>query len=125
FAIFTTDRGGRINSWSSGAERLFGFSQAEVVGSNFDILYTPEDRATDTSKRELEDAADSGSALDERWHVRKDGSRFFATGAMRPIRDDKGHLHGYAKIARDITPRKQMEDQLRATSEELDRKVQE
>ncbi len=107
YAIFTLDPQGRVTSWNAGAERLFGWSEAEILGRDGAVLFTPEDRAAGAPQREQTTARETGRAEDERWHIRKDGSRFFASGVLTPIRD--GGLHGYTKIARDVTERIQAE----------------
>jgi len=104
-AIFTLDVNGRVNTWNKGAERMFGFEDAEILGQDGAILFTPEDRAAGIPEEEMETAATSGPAIDERWHIRKDGSRFLASGEMTPMRDQAGELRGFTKVARDITER--------------------
>ncbi len=106
-AILTADESGHLTSWSSGAERLFGFTEAELLGKPIDIIFTPEDREAGAPQAEMRTARQEGRALDERWHLRKDGSRIFVSGIMAPMR--LGRLEGYAKIARDMTDRQQEE----------------
>ena len=113
FAIFALDPRGRVSTWNAGAERVFGWAEADILGRDGDILFTPEDRAAGVPLQEMTAAREVGRAEDERWHVRKDGTRFFASGVMTPILD--GHLHGYAKVCRDITDRKRAEDALTAS----------
>jgi len=109
FAIFSMDTEGRITNWNPGAERLFGYRSEEIVGQDVSILFTPEDRAARISEKELRGAQLAGFALDDRWHLRKDGGLFYASGAMRPLLDSAGNLLGYVKICRDITERMQAE----------------
>ena len=101
FAIFTLTSGNLVNSWNTGAERVFGFKEKEIIGKNGEILFTPKDRRNNVPEKEIKRARENGHAEDERWHLRKDGSRFFASGAMMPLKDGKGFL----KIARDRTER--------------------
>lgn len=101
FAILTLDVDGRLTSWNTGAERIFGHLEGEILGQPIDVLFTPEDRAAGVPEAEMRRARESGRAMDERWHLRKDGTRFYASGAMAPLR--RGGLQGYAKIARDMT----------------------
>jgi two-component system CheB/CheR fusion protein len=107
FAILTLDEEGRVTSWSAGAEKVFGYSESEVLGQPSDLIFTPEDRAAGVPQKEMQTASTTGRALDERWHQRKDGSRVFVSGIMAPMR--LGRLKGYAKIARDMTDRQQEE----------------
>src|SRR5215217_1975166 len=112
YAIFMTDADGRVSTWNEGAQRLFGFAQAEMVGEDTSILFTTEDRESGAPKRELEKARSEGRAEDERWHMRKDGSRFWASGFLRPVRDVEDNLIGFSKVARDLTERKRAEETL-------------
>ncbi len=111
YAIFTLDLEGRVSTWNPGAERVFGWTEAEIRGREVDILFTQEDRAAGVPSREQAVAVETGRAEDERWHVRKDGVRFFASGVMTPLRD--GHLMGYTKVCRDVTARRQAEQRER------------
>ena len=81
------DLAGRITSWNSGAERLLGFSESEIIGQPSERVFTPEDVADGEAARERETARTTGSAEDEREHIRKDGSRFFASGVLTSVRD--------------------------------------
>jgi len=107
FAIVTQDEAGRTTSWNKGAEKLFGYTEQEMLGQGLDRLFTPEDVARGAPADELRRAREDGRAEDERWHMRKDGSRFFCSGVTTPLRgeDGRGQLYGYAKIARDETAR--------------------
>lgn len=120
-AIFFLDPDGIIIDWNLGAERILGYKENEIIGKSVDILFTKEDNATGDSKHELTTAAESGRAEDERWHVRKDGSRFWALGVLESLKDDKGKLQGFAKILRDFTERKKAEEAVAKKTEELER----
>lgn len=109
YAIITMNNTGEIERWSCGAEKIFGYKEQEVLGKPADIIFTPEDKAADAPKKEMETAAIEGRASDERWHQRKDGTRFFMSGVMAPIYD--GALTGFVKVAQDITERKLVEQQ--------------
>ena len=109
-AIVTLDAGGRVTTWNDGAVRMFGFAEAEIVGRPIDLIFTPEDRAQGKPEDEMRHAREDGRAEDDRWHLRRDGSRVFCSGIMTPLRQD-GELHGYAKIARDLTDRKLKESE--------------
>jgi len=111
YAIFFLDTDGRITRWSIGAERILGYREAEILGQPISIIFTPEDVEAGTAKQELENAVKEGRAEDERWHLRKGGSRFWASGIVTPLRDATGQLRGFAKIMRDFTERKRAEDE--------------
>jgi PAS domain S-box-containing protein len=103
YAIFTLDPNGQITSWNPGAERLLGYHEEEIIGHNSRIIFTSEDNAAGQAEQELYTALAEGRAEDERWHVRKDGSRFFASGYMMRLQDEAGNLQGLVKILRDMT----------------------
>ncbi|MGP1614117.1 MAG: PAS domain-containing protein, partial [Pollutimonas bauzanensis] len=109
FAIITMDKSGRITGWNRAAEFMFGYEASQVEGQLADIIFTPEDRAAGVPAQELRKALEEGHADDDRWHVRKDGSRFFCSGVVHPMVD--GDLLGYAKIARDLTDKRMQEDE--------------
>ena len=111
YAIFFLDTERRITRWNLGAERILGYQEAEILGQSGSIIFTPEDRQQGADKRELDKAEAEGRAENERWHVRKDGSRFWGSGIVTPLRDETGQLRGFAKIMRDVTERKQAEDE--------------
>ena len=115
YAILTMDAGGRIDSWSPGAEAAFGWTAAEAEGKVFASVFTPEDQANGTPERELATARDNGVAADVRWHLRKDGSRTFIDGTTHSIRGDAGELRGYLKIGHDITRRRELNEALSAS----------
>jgi PAS domain S-box-containing protein len=112
YAIFTLDIETRITTWNSGAERLLGWSESEAIGQAGEMIFTPEDRASGEAARELRTADEQGSAADERFHMRKDGSRFWATGMLMAVRDEDGNKRGYAKIMRDNTERREAQESL-------------
>jgi PAS domain S-box-containing protein len=118
YALFQLDEAGRIIAWNPGAERLLGWREEEILGRDTAVVFTPEDVAIGEPTREMETARREGTANDDRWHVRKDGTRFFASGVLAAVRDDAGNLCGFAKIMRDITERLQQENQLRRSVEE-------
>ncbi len=112
FAIIHIDRGAKVVSWNKGAEIIFGFAEAEIIGQSFATIFTAEDRAAEVPERELEKAASTGRADDVRWHNRKDGSRVCANGVTTALHDASGALIGFAKICRDDTKREVTEDSL-------------
>ena len=125
YAIFVSDLEGEIVSWNLGAEKVFGYSSKEAVGKNARMLFTREDREHRVPEEEMRTAIADGSAEDERWHVRKDGSLFFASGMQTPLFDEEGKHTGYAKIARDLTERVRANELLQQANEELESKVTE
>ncbi len=108
YAILTMDSRGTILSWNAGAEKMFGFAETETLGKSYDFLFTPEDRASHAPGQELERARTAGRAEDDRWHLRKDGSRVWCSGVTTPykIGGDGAETVGFAKIARDLTAMK-------------------
>ncbi len=123
YAIMLLDTEGRISSWNPGAERLFGYTDSEILGKSGSIIFTPEDIAAKAPEKELATAREHGQALDERWHVRKDGSRFFASGTLISLRMENAHHHGYVKILRDMTARKESEEAIRKLNLQLEERV--
>lgn len=103
YAIFTMSLEGTVIGWNAGAQRLMGYSAAEIIGQNAAAIFTPEDRAAGVPAAEMAQAAASGRALDDRWHLRKDGSRFWGSGTMMALYDDHGALLSLAKVIRDST----------------------
>lgn len=119
YAIILVDPGGRVSSWNVGAERILGYSEAEVIGQPIALFFTPEDRERGVHDREIERARSNGRASDDRWHIRKDGSRFWCSGVLMRVGTDPEAPEGYVKVMRDLTERKMMEERLRARTEEL------
>ena len=103
YAIIVTDPKGVIKGWNSGAAKMFGYAEGDILGNNCEILFTPEDRAAGIPGREMKTAIERGSVEDERIHIRRDGSRFFFSGVIQPLKD--GRIDGFVKIARDLTER--------------------
>jgi two-component system CheB/CheR fusion protein len=120
YAIFTMTEDGIVDSWNPGAERMFGYSADEIIGKTANILFTPEDRAAGAHQGELTEARRSGRAADERYHVRKNGTRFFCSGVTRRL---GGGGLGFAKIARDLTTQRESADALEAAHSDLERRV--
>ncbi len=105
YAIFMLDANGVVTNWNAGAERIKGYRANEIVGQHFSRFYTEEDGARGEPRRALEAAARDGKYEAEALRVRKDGSRFWANVVIDPLRDDAGHVVGFAKVTRDITER--------------------
>jgi len=117
YAIFALDPSGVILSWNAGAERIKGYSADEIIGRHFSTFYTAEDLAARKPETELHVAEREGQAADEGWRVRKDGSRFWASVVITPLRDPGGKLVGFAKVTRDLTARRRWEEALRESEE--------
>jgi PAS domain S-box-containing protein len=125
FSIMALDPEGKIIRWSVGAESMFGYAAEEVIGHPVDLIFTPEDRARGIPAEELQATLTGQRGLHERLHIRKDGSRLFLSGAIRPMYDGEGKLKGFAKIAHDSTERKQLEEALDHSRDNLEQIVQE
>ncbi len=119
FAIISLDLDGMVTSWNTGAERILGWSSEEICGRPADAFFTPEDRQDGTPGKEMRAALDYGRGIDERWHVRKDGTRFWASGEMMPLTDEDGTLQGFIKILRDRTSQREAGEALRRSEEFL------
>src|ERR1043166_951019 len=119
YALYMLDPNGRVASWNAGAERIRGSTAEEIIGQHFSRVYTDEDRATNLPERALRTAELEGRYEREGWRVRKDGTRFWASVVIDPVRDERGHLVGFAKITRDITERKEAEEALERARESL------
>ena len=105
YAIYMLDAAGHVASWNSGAQRIKGYAADEIIGQHFSRFYTDEDRRAGVPQRALETAAREGKYESEAWRVRKDGSKFFASVVIDPVRESSGRLVGFAKITRDISER--------------------
>ena len=117
YAIFAVGRDGRVATWNQGVEHVLGYTEDEFIGLPTAQLFTPEDREAGVPQRELAEAADRGSASDDRWMVRKDGSRIWVVGRTSRRVDDSGAVIGFTKIMRDRTDLKQVRDALRSTED--------
>ena len=125
YAIFLMDTDARITRWNEGAERVLGWTEPEAVGQPGEMIFTPEQQDEGVPEAEIATAVRDGRAEDRRWHVRKDGSRFWANGMMIALRDERGALRGLAKVLRDETERKRAEDALEALRRSLETQVAE
>jgi two-component system CheB/CheR fusion protein len=120
-AIFAIASDRRISSWNSGAQHIFGYSESEAVGMSSEKLFTPEDRANQVPETEMTKALTEGRANNERWHIRKDGSLFYASGVMTLMRDSV--IGDFVKILRDLTEQKRQEEALQKLNEDLENRV--
>jgi PAS domain S-box-containing protein len=109
YAIFMLDANGLILSWNIGAERILGYQEVEIIGRHFSCIFTPEAIEQGIPSEALSVAITEGVSRDNRWHLRKDGTRFWANGVIIPIW--YGNMHGFAKILQDLTERKQAEEE--------------
>jgi len=119
YGIISFDLQGRITHWNKGAGRIFGWDENEVRGECGGLIFTPEDRAGGAPEQEMETAQSEGRANDERWHLKKDGSLFFAEGAMMALGWDEGNVRGYVKILRDNTEKRAAQEAVRQNEERL------
>jgi PAS domain S-box-containing protein len=106
YAIFRLDAFGRVSSWNAGAEAIKGYRPDEIIGSHFSVFYTPEDLADGKPARALEIAGRTGAYNEEGWRVRRDGTSFWASVVITPLRGANGAIIGYAKVTRDLTERR-------------------
>ena len=119
YAIYMLDVDGHVTNWNAGAERIKGYSPGEIVGEHFSRFYTPEDFDAGLPKRALETARETGRYEAEGWRVRKDGTRFWASVIIDAIKDDDGHLIGFAKITRDMSEKRENQLRLEESREQL------
>ena len=119
YAIYLLDGAGRVASWNAGAERIKGYRADEIIGRSFSQFYTPEDHAQGVPEQNLAKARREGRFESEGWRLRKDGSRFWALVVIDTVRNDAGEVIGFAKITRDISERRAMEQRLRESEERM------
>lgn len=117
YAFITIGTNGRVVWWNRGAFRMFGYEEEEIIGEPAAIFFTPEDRTRGEPERELATALRDGRAEDERWHLRKDGSRFWGSGVVTLLHTHSGEFCGFAKVMRDRTEQKRAEWALRDSEE--------
>ncbi len=110
YAIFMLDSQGMIATWNPGAQRVLGYTETEIIGKHVSIIYVPEERQATGSTRKMETALNTGRAADERWYVRKDGTRFWGSGVLTVLRDDSGNLRGFSKVMHDTTESQMAEE---------------
>jgi PAS domain S-box-containing protein len=125
YAILMLDPNGLVATWNEGAEGIKGYKADEIVGQHFSRFYTPEDMASGKPDAELVQAVAEGKFEEEGWRLRKDGSRFWASVSITPLRDDSGELRGFSKVTRDITERKKAEALILRQMKELSRSNEE
>ncbi len=113
YAILMLDPEGRIATWNDGAERIKGFTEREIIGQNFSRFYPEKDRLAKRPALALKTAAELGSFHDENWRIRKDGSRFWASVVITPLRDGTGRLQGFVKVTKDMSEQKEGQEAVR------------
>ncbi len=121
YAIFMLDTDGHVQTWNAGAERIKGYQAGEIIGRHFSSFYLDEERLSGKPDRELEIAIATGKYEEEGWRVRKDGSLFWASVVITALRDERGRLRGFGKVTRDLTERRQLEENLREKNAALER----
>jgi PAS domain S-box-containing protein len=119
-AIITSDTHNIITGWNPGAQHMFGYPAEEAMGQSGALIFTKEDLESHEPEKETRTARLHGRAIDERYHVRKDGSQLYVSGVMSPLYDAGGELMGYVKVARDLTERKRMEQALKEADSRKD-----
>lgn len=119
YGIYMLDPEGNVATWNAGAQRIKGYSQEEIIGQHFSRFYTEEDRAAGVPQRALATALHEGRFENEAWRVRKDGTRFWASIVIDPVRERDGTLRGFAKVTRDITERREAQLELERAREAL------
>jgi PAS domain S-box-containing protein len=119
YAIFQLDPAGNVTTWNPGAHLIKGYDPDEIIGQHFSRFYTPEDIQLGVPKLALAEAAKQGRFEAEGWRMRKDGSRFWASVVIDRITDEAGELVGFAKVTRDVTERKQAQDELQRIQQQL------
>ena len=120
YAIILLNEQGIIENWNARAENIKGYSAAEVIGKRFDLFYTVEDRNNGLPDKLLNQAREKGSALQEGWRVRKNGSRFWGTIVITALHSKDGHVIGFSKVTRDLTEKKIAEEKAFAYTAELE-----
>jgi PAS domain S-box-containing protein len=119
YGIISMDLDGLVTTWNEGARQLLGWTEAEIVGQPASVFFTLEDRRHGVPQAEMQAALTKGRGNDERWHQRKDGSKFWASGEMMPLKSEDGVVQGFIKILRDRTAHRKAEEDLRASKERL------
>jgi len=125
YAIYSLDRTGNITSWNSGAQRIKRFTAEEIIGKHFSQFYTKEDAEAGLPAKVLETAATTGHFEGEGWRVRKDGTRFWSSVVVTPLRDESGELMGFSKITRDVTDRMELLKKIQHHADELEVRIAE
>ncbi len=123
YGIISMDLDGLVTSWNAGARRILGWAPEEVLGRPVSLIFTPEDRERGVPQQEMAAALVTGQGTDERWHLKKDGSVFWASGEMMPLKDENDELVGMVKILRDRTEQREQAERQRLLMYELDHRM--
>jgi PAS domain S-box-containing protein len=122
YAIILMDNDGKIIDWNKGAERLKGYKPSEIIGKNFRLFYAHEDKESKLPQKLLQQASEHGSAIQEGYRIKKDGTRFWASVTITALHDDEGKVIGFSKVTKDLTNQKIAEDRLAIYTQELQQK---
>jgi len=120
YAILLLDRNGFVLNWNKGAQKIKGYTEAEIVGQSFKIFYLTEDVIKKLPERLIEEAALNGRAEHEGWRMRKDGTTFWGSVVITALHDRNNNTIGFSKVTRDLTERKIAEDLLRSSSRDIE-----
>ncbi|WP_100615220.1 PAS domain-containing sensor histidine kinase [Confluentibacter citreus] len=120
YSVFTVDKELNINSWNSGATKIFKYNTEDIIGKPFETIFIKEDKDNGIPKQEIERVSNTGKSNDTRWYKRKDGTKFYADGLVFPLKNEDNILIGYVKVLRDITARKASEDAIKKYAKELE-----
>lgn len=123
FAIIATNSHGQIVYWGAGAMHILGWTPEEVLGQSVRLFFTPEDNAIGRPETEMQETTLLGRSLDERWHLRKNGQRFWASGELMPIKDEENHVIGFVKVLADRTQQKVVVADILEQHSELENEV--
>jgi PAS domain S-box-containing protein len=124
YAIFMIDVNGNIISWNKGAEQIKGYSAKEIIGKHISVFYTPDEIENNEPEMNLQRTKETGRFESEGWRVRKDGSVFWANVVFTVMKDEQGNLIGFAKVTRDMSKRKQAEEEIKHLNAELKSRLQ-
>nr|WP_137830239.1 PAS domain S-box protein [Methylobacterium sp. L1A1] len=119
YAIIALDQDGNVTRWNEGAHRILGWAEQDMLGRPADVFFTEQDVQDSIPEAEMHSTHTEGVGIDERWHKRKDGSLFWASGEMQLLRDEEGGHTGYLKILRDRTAQREQGERLRRSEERL------
>ena len=125
YAIIILEVDGKIRGWNLGAERIKGYRAAEIIGKSFKVFYPLDDILQGKPDRLISQALSTGRVIDEGWRVKKDGSRFWGSVSITAIHNNEGDVIGFTKVTRDLTERKNFENELLSKNNELEAKNKE